>query len=76
MIIELSKVALPDFGAPTQQPLLSPEIHELRIEKLRKLMAANRMDAVVVYGDREHCANIAYLCGYDPRFEESILNCR
>jgi len=73
MIIELSKVALPDFGAPTQQPLLSPEIHELRIEKLRKLMAADRIDAVVIYGDREHCANIAYLCGYDPRFEESIL---
>ena len=73
MIIELSKVALPDFGAPTQQPLLSPEIHKLRIEKLRKLMVSNKMDAVVIYGDREHSANIAYLCGYDPRFEESIL---
>jgi Creatinase/Prolidase N-terminal domain len=73
MIIELSKVALPDFGTPTQQPLLSTKIHELRIEKLRKLMASNKMDVVVIYGDREHSANITYLCGYDPRFEESIL---
>lgn len=73
MIIELSKVALPDFGAPTQQPLLNLEIHQFRIEKLRMLMASNRMDAVIIYGDREHSANITYLCGYDPRFEESIL---
>jgi hypothetical protein len=27
----------------------------------------------VVYGDRDHFANLAYLTGYDPRFEESLL---
>ncbi len=31
------------------------------------------MDAMIVYGDREHFGNITYLTGYDPRFEESIL---
>jgi Xaa-Pro aminopeptidase len=26
-----------------------------------------------VYGDREHSANLAWLTGFDPRFEESVL---
>ena len=30
-------------------------------------------DALLVYGDREHFANLAYLTGYDPRFEEALL---
>jgi Xaa-Pro aminopeptidase len=28
---------------------------------------------VVVYGDREHSANLAFLTGFDPRFEEALL---
>jgi Xaa-Pro aminopeptidase len=28
---------------------------------------------MVVYGEREHMANIEYLTGYDPRFEEALL---
>ena len=27
----------------------------------------------MVYADREHSASIAYLSGFDPRFEEAIL---
>ena len=28
---------------------------------------------LLVYADREHFANLAYLTGFDPRFEESLL---
>ncbi|UCD46185.1 MAG: M24 family metallopeptidase [Candidatus Bathyarchaeota archaeon] len=28
---------------------------------------------LVVYADREHSANLAFLTGYDPRFEEALL---
>jgi len=28
---------------------------------------------LVVYGDREHFANLAYLTGFDPRYEEAVL---
>ena len=35
--------------------------------------ARSSLDAFVVYGDREHAANVAYLSGYDPRFEETLL---
>ena len=30
-------------------------------------------DAIIVYADREHCANLSYLTGFDPRFEEALL---
>ena len=36
-------------------------------------MKAAGLDALAVYGDREHFANIAYLTGFDPRFEEALL---
>ena len=30
-------------------------------------------DWIAVYGDREHFANLTFLCGFDPRFEEALL---
>ncbi len=30
-------------------------------------------DRLVIYSDREHSANLAWLSGFDPRFEESLL---
>ena len=38
-------------------------------------LAKSRYNATVllVYGDREHFANIHYFTGYDPRFEEALL---
>ena len=30
-------------------------------------------DRLVVYADREHSANLAWLTGFDPRFEEAVL---
>jgi Xaa-Pro aminopeptidase len=36
-------------------------------------MASERYSHVVVFADREHSANLSYLTGFDPRFEEAIL---
>src|SRR5262249_27532251 len=41
--------------------------------RCRRAYAAAGADWLVVYGDREHFANLAYLTGFDPRFEEAIL---
>jgi hypothetical protein len=62
---------LPDFGEPTIQPTIPTATHQARVAAA--LNRATGLDALVIYGDREHAANIAYLTGYDPRFEESIL---
>jgi Xaa-Pro aminopeptidase len=68
----LAEVSLPDFGRPATTPELPGNLYADRLERLRARMA-DRYDRVVVYADREHSANLAYLTGFDPRFEEAIL---
>jgi hypothetical protein len=69
----LADVELPDFGMPSSEPLLPPTIYAQRMERLRERMEARRYDQLVVWADREHSANLAYLTGFDPRFEEALL---
>jgi hypothetical protein len=69
----LTELTLPDFGMPATEPLLTRSIYEQRLTKLRRKMMEHERDAVVIYGDREHVANISWASGYDPRFEEAIL---
>ena len=71
--VALKQVALPEFGEPTVMPKIPPAAYEARIETLLARGGAAGLDGLVVYGDREHAANVAYLTGYDPRFEETLL---
>lgn len=71
--VELAQLNLPEFGLPTRQPVIAPETYEARIEAALGRAATAGYDALLVYGDREHFANLAYLTGYDPRFEEALL---
>lgn len=69
----LCDITLPDFGMPTVEPVLTRKTYEHRLPSLRRKMGEQKLNAVVIYGDREHVANISWACGYDPRFEEAIL---
>jgi hypothetical protein len=69
----LADVDLPDFGMPATEPVLPASIHADRIERLRARMNDRGYERVVVWADREHSANLAYLTGFDPRFEEAVL---
>lgn len=71
--VALKKVALPAFGEPTVQPAIGKALLQRRIEALLARGAKAGLDGFAVYGDREHSANVAYLSGYDPRFEETLL---
>ncbi len=73
MSAQLSIVALPDFGMPDRMPELPSHIYAERIGRLRERADARGLDRVIVYADREHSANLAYLTGFDPRFEEAAL---
>ena len=44
-----------------------------RLARLRQRMDERGFDRLVVYADREHSANMSYLTGFDPRFEEALL---
>ncbi len=68
----LAQVELPDFGEPPTRPDLPPELYAQRLERLRERMADAGYNRLVIYADREHSANLAWLTGFDPRFEEAI----
>ncbi|MBI5088315.1 MAG: aminopeptidase P family N-terminal domain-containing protein [Actinobacteria bacterium] len=71
--VQLIDVALPDFGMPAHQPVLPPGLYASRLARLRERMQRRGYDHVVVWGDREHSANLAFLTGFDPRFEEAMV---
>ena len=71
--VELTDLALPEFGLPTVQPVIPANLYRQRLDKLVSRARDEGYDVIVVYGDREHFPNLSYLTGYDPRFEESLL---
>jgi len=69
----LIRIDWPDHGAPDLPPAFSLAEAKARLAALRKVAAQRGFEAVVIYGDREHAANIHWLTGFDPRFEEAVL---
>jgi Xaa-Pro aminopeptidase len=68
----LTRVDLPEFGMPSSMPELTPDIYRARLDRLRQRAGERGYDRIVVYADREHSANLSWLSGFDPRFEEAI----
>jgi hypothetical protein len=70
---QLKQVDLPDFGMPTEMPVIPNSVYADRMRRFRSRVRERGYDAVIVYADREHSASLSYLSGFDPRFEEAIL---
>ena len=68
--IRLDKVGTPQLPLLGPRPSLAAAEYDVR---MRQLLERSGADAVVVYGDREHSANLVHCCGFDPRFEEALL---
>jgi Xaa-Pro aminopeptidase len=68
----LRELELPDFGMPSAMPVIPPAIYADRLERLRERAEARGYDRLVIYADREHSASLAWLSGFDPRFEEAV----
>jgi Xaa-Pro aminopeptidase len=63
----------PEFGTcppPKKKPV---QEYMGRLESIYEEMNRRKLTHLVIYGDREHFANVAYTTGFDPRFEETIL---
>ena len=67
------QIGWPDFGQAAYPPPTSSAELEQRVHQLRTRMEERELTHLVIYGDREHFANLAYLTGFDPRFEEAVL---
>jgi hypothetical protein len=73
MNTKLDELSLPEFGLPTQDVEVPASVFARRLSDLGERCARRGYDSVVVYGDREHFSNLAYLTNYDPRFEEAVF---
>ena len=73
MSVKLIDATLPDFGVPANRPELPRAVYAARLDALARARRAAGLDSIVIYADREHSANLAWLTGFDPRFEEALL---
>ncbi len=73
MNVELAPVVLPEFGLPSEDVVIPAATYADRLSRFQAEFVARGFDLALVYGDREHFANLAYLTAYDPRFEEALL---
>lgn len=73
MAAHLIRIDWPDFGTPEVPPALGLEEMRGRLSAVRAAMTRRGLEVLVVYGDREHAANIHWVTGFDPRFEEAVL---
>lgn len=73
MPVRLIDARLPDFGVPATRPELPRALYRERLDRVLKSRHAAGLDALLIYADREHSANLAWLTGFDPRFEEALL---
>ncbi len=70
---QLIEIEWPQFGEALSPPRPSVAEYLGRLDATRRAMETRGLTHLVVYGDREHFANMAYLTGFDPRFEEALL---
>lgn len=70
MPFALRTIAPPPPAPFYPQPSIPTAEYERRVAALR---STSDSGWVIVYGDREHAANLAFMCGFDPRFEEALL---
>jgi len=71
----LIEAEIPDFGRAAEPPQwrLGREGYQARLDRVRERMERHGWTHLIVYGDREHFANLVWLAGVDPRFEEALL---
>lgn len=69
----LAQISLPEFDLPVEMPELPAELYQDRFHAFIKRLQDTQIDHCVIYADREHSANLAWLTGFDPRFEEALL---
>lgn len=71
--VELIKISWPEFGVGARPPMVSLEELQGRLQMIREAMKLEDYSHMLLYGDREHFANLTWATNIDPRFEEALL---
>jgi len=71
----LIELEWPEFGQTAELPdwRASEVEYAQRLAMVDEVMEQAGLTHLAVYGDREHFGNLAWLAGFDPRFEEAVL---
>lgn len=69
----LENIDWPDFGIGERPADISLSEFQNRIAMTQNAMADHGYSHLLVYADREHFANLTWLCNIDPRFEEALM---
>lgn len=72
-IVIVRDIEYPVYSSPVTPPPPSVEELSVRLEHCKEMMRQRGLTHLLVYGDREHFANLMYLTNFDPRFEEALL---
>lgn len=70
--VRFERLELPQIEAPGDVPELEPAIFAARFARLEHARENAGLDAILIYADREHAANLMWLTGFSPRFEEAL----
>lgn len=70
--VEFVAKPLPHYELPAEVPVLPGEIYRTRYQNLDSVRKRAGYDCFLIYGDREHAGNLAWLTGFAPRFEEAL----
>ncbi|MEP7108234.1 MAG: hypothetical protein ABI760_09625 [Ferruginibacter sp.] len=69
----LEEIDLPGFGQCEELIEIPAAEFEMRILATLEQMKQQELDFLLVFADREHVSNLAYLTRLDPRFEEALM---
>lgn len=69
----LENINWPEFGIGQRPDNISLSEFHSRINMVRVAMEENSYSHLLIFGDREHFANLAWISNIDPRFEEAML---
>ncbi|MDG1996914.1 MAG: hypothetical protein P8J14_10500 [Emcibacteraceae bacterium] len=70
---QLQDIKWPEFGLSERPADITLVEYQERLIKVRTAMKSQGYSHLLIYGDREHFANLAWLTNIDPRFEEAML---
>lgn len=69
----VAEINWPEFGIGERPANISLKEFRDRIVMVQSAMKKRGYSHLLIYGDREHFANLTWTCNIDPRFEEALL---
>ncbi|MER3553603.1 MAG: hypothetical protein C4331_04435 [Meiothermus sp.] len=70
--VSFVSLELPEIGVPSEVPEIPDAVYQERFRRLEAAREGAGLDALALYADREHAANLGWLTGFTPRFEEAL----